>query len=472
MIKFKILGISLLLFVYFAANANTSNANSVTVNSTEDNIISKYGKDSVQCVKELSLYREFYKQWKAGKYKDKSLADQTMKSWSYCFHAAPIASKNMYIHGEKLSEFYIKLNKSDSLAQQSWVDTLLMIYDQRIKYYGDDPRRPEGMLIGRKAQMCLKYRKYHSEQYYPAFQKSFQMMGNNSEARTLYYYFIASIYYVQQGHGDRDLILENYVEIQEIIDYNILKYAEKPKKLIRYTKVADNIEKNVKRFASCEKLIQLYGPKLEASPEDLKLAKNIVRFFEARKCTKNDTNDTYFNALKLVHSKEPNAESAFSMGKMAFEREQYPIAKKYLEEAALTLSDSNAVKKASAYLLLAETYRSLGQKSAARSAALNVLKYKPNEGMVYIIIGDLYTSSAAKCTLQGLRVAYWAAYDKYVKAASISKDDKIKEIAHKKMAVIKKSFPENQDLFMRNLKEGQSIKVECWINENTTIRKR
>jgi len=298
------------------------------------------------------------------------------------------------------------------------------------------------------------------------------MMGNNSEDLTLYSYFIASIYYVKQKHGDRDLILENYVEIQDAIQYNLNKYADNPKAYSRYEKVANNIEKNVKKFASCKKLIALYGPKLEKNPNDLKLAKNIVKFFESRKCTKNDTNDTYFIALGKVHAAEPTPESAFSMGRMAFQRDELTKAQTYLEEATKTLSDSNNLKKASAYLLLSEVYRSKGQLSAARSAAYNVLKYKPTEGMAYIIIGDLYTSSAAKCTSQGLRVSYWAAYDKYAKALSTSKDEKIQTIARKKMAMIKKSFPENQDLFMRNLKEGQVIKVECWINEDTKVRAR
>ncbi len=474
--KLKLVIASLAMFMFISVSAQeTAATSSKELNRFEKNrseLAGKYGADSVKCVMELSLYREFYKQWKASKYTEDNLVDQSFKSWTYCFHAAPIASKNMYIHGERMAKHYIKVNKDNPEVKQAWVDTLMMVYDQRIKYYGDDKAKPEGVLLGRKAQFCLKYEKDSANIYYPAFRKSFEMMGNNSEELTLYYYFIASIYYVKQTGAERDLILENYVEIQDVIAYNMNKYADNAKVYSRYEKVSNNIEKNVKKFATCEKLIQLYGPKLENNPDDLKLAKNIVKFFEARKCTKNDTNDTYFNALAKVYAAEPTPESALSMGKMAFEREETSKALTYLEEATKTLSDSNALKKGSAYLLLAEVYRSKGKLAASRSAAYSVLKYKPNEGMAYIIIGDLYTSSAAKCTSQGLRVSYWAAYDKYKQALNLSKEDKIKNIARKKMAVIKKSFPENQDLFMRNLKEGQTIKVECWINEETKVRAR
>ncbi|MCK5846212.1 MAG: hypothetical protein KAG84_02155 [Bacteroidales bacterium] len=477
MIKFKIVITIFAMLIFFSASAqetttvNADNSQNIFEKNRSE-LAGKYGADSVKCVMELSLYREFYKQWKSSKYKEDKLVDQTMKSWSYCFHAAPIVSLNMYIHGERMAKHYITANKENPEVKGAWVDTLMMIYDQRIKYFGDDKSKPEGVLLGRKAQFCLKYEKDSSQLYYPAFQRSFEMMGDKSEDLTLYYYFIASIYYVKQTGAERDLILENYVEIQDVIEYNLSVNEPGTKNYIRYEKVSNNIEKNVKKFASCEKLIALYGPKLEKNPDDLKLAKNIVKFFESRRCTKNDTNDTYFNALAKVHAAEPTPESALSMGSMALGRGEEAIAEGYLEEATKTLSDSNALKKGSAYLLLAEVYRSRGKLGASRSAAYSVLKYKPNEGMAYIIIGDLYTSSAAKCTSKGLRVSYWAAYDKYVQALNISQDEKIKTIARKKMAVIKKSFPENQELFMRNLKEGQVIKVECWINENTKVRAR
>lgn len=429
----------------------------------------KYGADSANNVKNLSLYNEFYKQWRAGKYKDDKLVNNSITYWRYCFFSAPEISKNMYIHGEKMIDYFIKSNKDDSLIMQAYVDTLMIIYDQRIKYFGDDKRRPKGMLLGRKAQDLMKYRVEQSQIYYPIFKESFNMMGNNSEPTTLFYFYVAAVRYVQQGHADRDLILEDYVNIQDVIEYNLMKYANDSRMFDRYTKVNNSLEKNVSKFATCEKLIQLYGPKLEASPDDLKLAKNIVKFFEKRKCTKSDI---YFSALEKVHAVEPTAESAFSMGRMAFERKQYNKAKNYLEEATKTLSDSNVVVKASAYLLLSETYHSLDQFPAARAAALKILKFNPKEGMAYILIGDLYTSSASSTTLQGLRVAYWAAADKYASAIAISDDPKTKELAQKKLATIKNSFPEQQDIFMRNLTEGQKVNVEGWINEETSVRAR
>jgi tetratricopeptide (TPR) repeat protein len=160
------------------------------------------------------------------------------------------------------------------------------------------------------------------------------------------------------------------------------------------------------------------------------------------------------------------------MGNMAMKRKEYSKAKPYLVQATEMMPDSLPNKKGAAYLLLAEDLRTLKQYAAARTAALNALKYKPNEGMAYIIIGDMYVSSAKNCQESGISVAFWAAADKYQKAINISNDDKVKSIARQRLAGIRKSFPVKQDLFMRNWTEGQSMQVGCWINETTTVRAR
>jgi len=42
----------------------------------------------------------------------------------------------------------------------------------------------------------------------------------------------------------------------------------------------------------------------------------------------------------------------------------------------------------------------------------------------------------------------------------------------KKVAMAKEAFPSKEDIFLVNYKAGDSKKVECWINESTTIRTR
>src|SRR6056297_555032 len=51
------------------------------------------GEDSIRCLKNLSLYSEFYKQ---NNYEDAE------KPWKIVYNECPKASKNIYLHGEKM----------------------------------------------------------------------------------------------------------------------------------------------------------------------------------------------------------------------------------------------------------------------------------------------------------------------------------------------------------------------------------
>lgn len=442
---------------------------------------SKYGKDSAETVKNLSLYREYYKQWKAAKYKDDAIAESIVAPWTYCFYNAPSVSKNMYSHGIKIVQWEIKQAKAanDTTLQNTLVDSLIGIYSQQMRTYPNDPKYPDGKLIGKQAQLLAKYRKSDVKGYYELFNKSVTMMGVKSEPSILKGYFWATEKYVSKKYAPRDLVFDNYIKVMDIIEYNYNNCDTttlSPKKIAKAKRNCDNykvveiyLEKRIEKYATCEKLISYYSPKQEASPEDVDLAKKIVKFFEMRKCT---SSDLYYNALEKVHAESPSAESALSMGNMAMKRKEYAKAKPYLIQATELFSDSMANKKGAAYLLLAEDLRTLKQYSSARSAALKVLKYKPNEGMAYIIIGDMYVITAKESQQSGINVAYWAAADKYKQASSISKDEKIKKIANQKLAGIRKSFPITQDLFMRNWTEGQAMQVGGWINESTTVRAR
>ena len=468
------------LFLIFDAKPGfASNTENMSVVNPDGG--SKYGKDSVACVTNLSLYREYYKQWRASKYKDDAIAESIVEPWSKCFNGCPQVSKNMYYHGIRLVSWEIKQakKKGDTALANSLVDTLVNIYKQQIEAFPNDPKNPKGTLVGKQGLMLAKYRKNDVKEYYKLLDSSVALMGNHSEASILKGYFYATEMSVAKKYAPRDLVFDNYIKVIDIIEWNLNhidtnvtdpKKARKAKiEYNNYKVVESYIDSRIEKYATCEKLQRYYGPKQEENPDDLNMARKIVKFFEMRKCT---DSDIYYKALAKVHAESPTAESALSMGKMAMERKEYSKAKTYLEQATEMMPDSLPNKKGAAYLLLAEDLRTLNQYAAARAAALNALKYKPNEGMAYIIIGDMYVSSAKKCQESGISVAYWAAADKYQKAINVADDEKVKSIARQRLAGISKSFPIKQDLFMRNWTEGQSMKVGCWINETTTVRAR
>jgi len=86
------------------------------------------------------------------------------------------------------------------------------------------------------------------------------------------------------------------------------------------------------------------------------------------------------------------------------------------------------------------------------------------------MIGDMYAESAKDCGTNELpsRAAYWTAVDKYIKAKQV--DPEVAAEADKKIAAYSVYFPTASTIFFYALKEGDTYKVECWINEETKIR--
>ena len=99
---------------------------------------SKYGhgQDSLNCLMNLSLYREFFKH---NNYKD------AIGPWRAVFSECPASSEKMYVDGVQM---YRKLIESSGIAEarmQNMIDTLMLIYDRRAEYFGG-----EGNVLGRK----------------------------------------------------------------------------------------------------------------------------------------------------------------------------------------------------------------------------------------------------------------------------------------------------------------------------------
>jgi len=66
------------------------------------------------------------------------------------------------------------------------------------------------------------------------------------------------------------------------------------------------------------------------------------------------------------------------------------------------------------------------------------------------------------------QIVVWPAIDMWSKAKSI--DPAVAAEANKWISTYRKFMPTKEDVFIRNLKEGQTFRVGCWIQENTIIR--
>ncbi len=432
----KILALAVVLFISLSASAQ------------------KYGKrpeDSIKCRINISLYSEFYKQ---ANYKD------ALTPWREVFLNCPMASENTFIRGVNIIKHTINKEK-DAKLRDKLIDTLLMIWDKRIEFFGK-----EGLNLGKKGNDLLTYRPKEKEKIYTLFKKAIEISGNYTRPIVMYNYCLSTIKYVKAGKADSSLILDNYSFISDLIEKNM---ANDVRNKDEYDNVLQNIERAIEPYTSCQKLINIYGKKFNQSPNDINLLKKITKALDKKKCTEDPL---FFKATENLYKLEPTPETAYLMGKMCYSKKQYAKAAEYLNDAASKLTEDNG--KARVYLLLADIYGNLREYSTARTNAYKALEHKPGDGMPYIIIGDLYAKSAKSCGDGNAendltsKAPFWAAVDKYIQAKRT--DPSIAETANKRIATYSRFFPSDETIFFNTLKKGDSYKVGCWINETTIIR--
>lgn len=425
----------------------------------------KYGQDSIACIENLSLYKINFRIWKDHDYSEEVIKQVPIYGpWTWVFNNCPRSSQNIYVDGVKIIE-YLYNKTDDDKRKEDLIDTLMLIYDKRIEHFGNTNTSRKGLVLGRKGVDLYKYRPNQTKEIYSILDESVQIEGNKSSGPVLVYYFRVTINGARAGLWDSTLIVENYDKISEIIDYNINLSRNNPKALANWQNVQGNIETTFEPFATCKDLISIYSRKFDENQEDVDLLTKITRILDKKNCT---DSELFFDATKKLHELQPTGQSAYLMGIMNIKKEQYETAASYLEQAVTLLEDPD--KQADSYYLLANLSLNVKQYSKGRSYAYKGIELRPEDGSFYILIGDMYASSASSCGDNDLtsKVAYWAAVDKYIKAKNM--DSSVEEEANKRISTYSNQFPSVETIFFYDLKEGDPYTVECWINETTTVR--
>ncbi|MGE5318407.1 MAG: tetratricopeptide repeat protein, partial [Chloroflexota bacterium] len=194
--------------------------------------------------------------------------------------------------------------------------------------------------------------------------------------------------------------------------------------------------------------------------------RSMLNILDKRNCT--NEGDLFFRATEALHKIEPNAQSAYLMGKLSIQNNQLSKAAEYMSQAAEMSTDTT--EKVKALFALANIYAGNKNYAASRSTAYKIIQINPHDGKAYLLIGDLYAMSAGMCDTDDLggKTVFWAAIDKYLKAKSV--DNSVESQANEKIAQYSRYYPASTDLFFRDMQEGSSFTVGCWINETTTVR--
>jgi tetratricopeptide (TPR) repeat protein len=416
---------------------------------------SKYGntpEEIEECKKFISLYRE---------YRDQNLWEQALPFWRGAFKTCPQSAVTLYIDGAK---FYGKIldgivedpTKTD--LKNAYIDTLMNIYDQRIKHFND-----EGKVLAYKANDLFKYDESRIVEANAMMKRSVELEGNNADALVLSKYYQTLFNMYKAGKATKSDLLVEYIPVLDILDYNIAR-LEDDKARERYEKAKNNLDAFFVKIAECDDIYKILGERIAEAPNDIELNKKVLAVMNKRDCT---DGQLYLQVAERVYKDKPTPAAAYSIGIQKLKAKEYTTAMKYFEEAADLCGDCIEIEQY--YLRTGQVATIMGNPSKAIAMANKILQIKPRSGEAYMLKGDAIATSAKNCANDKLKEggAYLLAVDYYNKAKSV--DPSVADKANQKINGYEKYFPTKENVFFNNLTAGDNYTVECF-GETTTIR--
>ncbi|HEY9117542.1 MAG TPA: hypothetical protein VIN11_06935 [Roseivirga sp.] len=382
---------------------------------------------------------------------------EAANSLSWLMKNAPDLYDGLYINGYKAYEGLAEAEK-DEAKQNVLLDSMFICFDLKSKYF-----ELTDLEKNNEAYRYYKYWKANKskmseamEAYDIAYENPSEVINNNIVS----YMDIARRYKAYGNALSNDEVLEIYGKVMDVIDLKE-QAGDDVEKLERYkTAVNSLLTQIIGDDLNCEFINKNLAPPLDQN-NDPKLAKKIFGLLLGQSCS----DSPYFlKAAEIIQASEPTEGIAKVIAQRAFAAKDYPKAEKYYKEAANLSTDPE--KKADLLLDMTKLYIAQSNKPEARKVALEAAKLDATkESEALTLVANMYMNSFNECSQQKSqiddRAIYMAAYDLYQKAGN-----------SEGMAQARAQFPTVSDVFTANKKEGEAIRVGCWINVSTTIKTR
>lgn len=406
--------------------------------------------DSNKQGKMISTYREFFK---------KDQYDMALESWLTVFNDYPDASQKLYVDGVTMYRQFIK-ETPEGQAREDKIDTLMLIYDQRMTYFGG-----EGNILGRKGSDILRYRSSDEEQVQAAYgmlKKSLVIDGAKSREPVMLNYISASLILHQSAMIFSSQAMEDYFLVTGLLEQQ--EGSSSRRKRTRAS-IDEMIQKE--GILSCEGLDLHFGPQLMQNLEDQDLLEKVINSYTFAGCKESEL---YILASEELFEINPGPESAHQLAMLFISRNDLERAAFYLQMAVQDESLANETR-AEWFYELSVVSLAKGDLCEAINFAREATTNRNDYGKAYIALGDAFIA----CRKQlgddfQQQTAYWAATDMYQVAARV--DPALAEESSQKLAICAAQYPGKEDVFFQDLKIGNNYRVGGCIQENTTVRSR
>ena len=416
----------------------------------------KYGADSAKCITNLSFYKEYFKQ---------KNYDEAMPSWRNAYKfCPPTANQNMLIDGTTLLRQMITKNAKDVTYRQALVDSLITLHKTRAQYY---PKYAV-TAYNNMGQDMFNYVKNNPKMLYDGME--FIIANNQAESRPTFLLFDmqAAVELFQAGQLDAETVINLYQRNSDLLE-KIVPANDADKEQVANVKNDMGSLFASSKVASCESLLALYTPRLEADPDNLQLAQSIVKTMSMTEGC--DNNDLFLKAVTTMNRLDPSASSSYYLFRLHGARGNVKEAIVYMENALASEDVEDSRKADWTYELATFCFKNGESARAFEYASKVAAENEALAGKAYFLIGNIWGSTRCGGNEIERRAPYWVACDYMNKAKAA--DPSLTDEANRYISQYSVYFPETAEAFMYDITRGQSYTVVCGgMRATTTVRTR
>ena len=413
---------------------------------------------------ELSLYNEFYKQ---------DNYELALPHWKNVYNKYPKSTKNIYIHGCNMYESFIE-NANSNEERNKFINELMKLYDKRIKYFNE-----KGYVLGRKATAYLDYKLNTDnppegeemtetlKKGYEWLKESVELQGEDTELPVLVLLMQTTRSLYKLEEIPKETVVKNY----DICNTNLNILLENSEDE-EFAKKANDVKLYIENIfgasgaADCEAVVNIYFPQFEEKNSDVDFIKSMLRRLGNADC---EETELFSRATERLYELEPSAEAAFNMARRYVKRDEIQKAKDYYQQAMEQETDKELLAD---YYYEYATFIFVRENALreARSYARKALEIDPDMCRALMLIGDIYVAASRSFGKDDFErsAVFWVAVDYFERARRAGYDCSVD--AAQKLSDYRRYFPDKEEIFFQGLKDGQTYKLEGWINESTKVR--
>ena len=377
----------------------------------------------------------------------------------------PAASENTYANGIRL--YKQKINRARSLAEKNvYVDSLLLLYDIRLEYFGAHPKRGKAYILDRKAREHLTYRESDREGIRADFEVAIAAQVE------------------MNGAADPELVAIYFKNLCDDYSNDIVDAMTIVNAYDTNAKYFENIDASQAEFknqfetcfgasgaASCENLQKIFEPKVAAAPNDEALLAQAFQLMAKANCE----SDFFLSVGEMYYGVKPQSSVAMLLAQVFQNKKEFAKANHYLREALANETVAEEREKLLARIgILEMTANNYAAAVKAFNESINI-DDTDDDGLALYFLAQCYVAGSKDCgTELAKHSVYWVAYDLVQKSLPLLEitDAAVAANAKNLANSYRSVFPTAEECFFAELKEGATYTINCGLAKGLTTKVR